>query len=244
MSIDNGSLFLGLDSSTQGLKALVLSFNGVSQQLELTSTFTVNYDAELPHYGTLGGAHRDADGLSVTAPTLMWIEALDLLLAKMKAENLDFRKVRAISGSGQQHGSVYWNHAASKLLSGLQSSETLAKQLQDAFSVPNSPIWMDSSTTSICREMEQLFHGGAKDLADKTGSRAYERFTLSQITKVSQMTFVLISRFSILKLICEFFTFLDLTNEPDCVSQHFTNKFGFLIHGIALLWDCCSHRRW
>ena len=45
--------------------------------------------------------------------------------------------------------------------------------LQDCFSIPDSPIWMDSSTTQQCRQLEQNM-GGAQIVADKTGSRAYE----------------------------------------------------------------------
>ena len=44
---------------------------------------------------------------------------------------------------------------------------------QDCFSIPASPIWMDSSTTQQCRQLEQNM-GGAQIVADKTGSRAYE----------------------------------------------------------------------
>lgn len=45
--------------------------------------------------------------------------------------------------------------------------------LQGCFSVSNSPIWMDSSTASQCRELEKAV-GGAQHLASVTGSRAYE----------------------------------------------------------------------
>ena len=37
----------------------------------------------------------------VTAPTLMWVEALDLLLEKMKGAGVAFREIRAVSGSGE-----------------------------------------------------------------------------------------------------------------------------------------------
>ena len=36
-----------------------------------------------------------------------------------------------------------------------------------------SPIWMDSSTTAQCRQLEAAV-GGAEQLATHTGSRAYE----------------------------------------------------------------------
>jgi xylulokinase len=188
MDIPGGSLFLGFDSSTQGLKVVVLQFNASTRQLEHKTDLAVNYDQDLPHYKTSGGVHRGQDGLTVTAPTLMWIEALDLLFDKCKTSGIDFSKVVAISGSGQQHGSVYWGENAFASLASLSASQPLHSQLAHAFSVPNSPIWMDSSTTSLCREMENLFPNGAHDIAQKTGSRAYERFTLSQIAKVCTVT--------------------------------------------------------
>lgn len=56
-----------------------------------------------------------------------------------------------------------------------------------AFSLPNAPIWQDSSTTRECRDLEAAV-GGAQALADLTGSRAYERFTGTQILKVCYIT--------------------------------------------------------
>ena len=44
---------------------------------------------------------------------------------------------------------------------------------QSCFSIPSSPVWMDSSTGSQCRQLEERV-GGAAQLAARTGSRAYE----------------------------------------------------------------------
>jgi xylulokinase len=109
----------------------------------------------------------------------MWVEALELLLEKLKRK-IDFSKVVAISGSGQQHGSVYWKKGSHGMLSSLDPSRVLLSQLKDAFSTMDSPIWMDSSTTKQCREIENAV-GGALELAKLAGSRAYERFTGPQI---------------------------------------------------------------
>lgn len=62
-------------------------------------------------------------------------------------------------------------------------TKTLEDQLQEAFSVKQSPIWQDASTTSQCRSLENLV-GGPQDLANLTGSKGYERFTGNQIAKV------------------------------------------------------------
>ena len=90
----------------------------------------------------------------------------------------------------------------------------LHEQLGSAFSVHDSPIWMDSSTrftlnkhhhyalyliivlipivlimsilcSTECASLEASV-GGAEQLAQITGSRAYERFTGNQIAKLAK----------------------------------------------------------
>ena len=48
--------------------------------------------------------------------------------------------------------------------------------IQECFAVADSPVWMDSSTTEQCRDLEQKI-GGSYELAQLTGSKAFERFT-------------------------------------------------------------------
>ena len=55
--------------------------------------------------------------------------------------------------------------------------------MYSAFSTPTSPIWQDSSTSIECLELEKSV-GGSNELAQLTGSKAYERFTGSQIRKL------------------------------------------------------------
>lgn len=174
------ALFLGFDFSTQSLKATT-----VDEQLNVVHEAALNFEKDLPEFGAKDGVHRGPDGLTVTSPTLMWVAAFDLLLGRMKDEGFDFGRVVAVSGSGQQHGSVYWQQGARRLLQGLQPGRPLAEQLDDAFAVADSPIWMDSSTTAQCRHLEETL-GGAQAVAELTGSRAYERFTGNQIAKVAQ----------------------------------------------------------
>lgn len=113
----------------------------------------------------------------------MWIEAIDLLLSRLKEESIDLSLINAISASGQQHGSVYWRKNALSTLSSLKSTSSLGEQLSNSFSITDSPIWMDSSTSVECAELEKAV-GGAQNLAQITGSRAYERFTGNQILKI------------------------------------------------------------
>ena len=50
--------------------------------------------------------------------------------------------------------------------------------LQGWFSVPDSPVWKDSSTGGQCRQLEQAL-GGPQQLAQVTGSRGYEVWCVS-----------------------------------------------------------------
>ena len=85
--------------------------------------------------------------------------------------------------SSQQHGSVYWRCGSNEMLAGLNPGKFLHDQLASFFSLLDSPIWMDSSTTDECQALEDAV-GGPLALADITGSRAYERFTGNQASRV------------------------------------------------------------
>ncbi|CAO3661552.1 unnamed protein product [Umbelopsis ramanniana] len=114
----------------------------------------------------------------------MWVKAMDILLERLsKNADIKIENIKGISGAGQQHGSVYWNKEGLDTLASLDVSKTLEDQLQEAFSVKQSPIWQDASTTSQCRSLENLV-GGPQGLADLTGSKGYERFTGNQIAKL------------------------------------------------------------
>ncbi|KAL3505015.1 hypothetical protein ACH5RR_034856 [Cinchona calisaya] len=178
-SLPEDFLFLGFDCSTQSLKATVLDAN-----LRIVTTEIVNFDSELPHYKTKDGVHRDpfVNG-RIVSPTLMWVEALDLILQRFRRSNFDFAKVAAVSGSAQQHGSVYWKKGISVILGSLDSEKPLVDQLGDAFSMKESPIWMDCSTTKQCRAIEEAV-GGALELSRLTGSVAHERYVGPQIRKI------------------------------------------------------------
>ncbi|CAN9506215.1 unnamed protein product [Ophioblennius macclurei] len=177
-AVATSPLYLGLDFSTQQLKAVA-----INEELDVVHQSCVHFDSELSSYRTRGGVHIHTDGLTVTSPVLMWVEALDLLLGKMKNVGFDFSRVRALSGSGQQHGSVFWRKGASATLKHLDPNQDLLHLLQHSFSVLDSPVWMDSSTGPQCAALQQAT-GGAARLAEITGSRAYERFTGNQISKL------------------------------------------------------------
>lgn len=172
------SLFLGIDSSTQSFKGIIIDTNK-----QVVTQALVNFDADIPEYETTGGVHCHQDGLTVTSPAIMWVRALDLLLERLQSNGTDFSVIAAVSGSGQQHGTVYLKQGTEKKLVDLDPRKPLYTQLDGIFSVYDSPVWMDSSTGAECRSLEERM-GGAQTLANITGSRAYERFSANQIAKI------------------------------------------------------------
>ena len=112
----------------------------------------------------------------------MWTEALDVMMARLGGVGIDLSRLAAISGSAQQHGSVYLNARGRGRLRTLDPARPLVDQVAPLLSRPVSPIWMDSSTGDECAEITAAV-GGAGVLSQHTGSRAFERFTGPQIRK-------------------------------------------------------------
>ncbi|MDR1498505.1 MAG: carbohydrate kinase [Puniceicoccales bacterium] len=171
------SHFLGFDSSTQGLKALVIDADAGA----IVAAASVNFGGDLPQYASPEGVLANDDPTVKHANPLLWLEALDLVLRRLVEAGAPLGDVRGIGGSGQQHGSVYLNDdRAFGVFASLDPARSLAEQFAGVFSRPTSPIWMDSSTSVECRELAAAI--GARLQAD-TGSPAIERFTGPQIRR-------------------------------------------------------------
>ncbi|MDP7248293.1 MAG: FGGY family carbohydrate kinase [Planctomycetota bacterium] len=172
------SVYLGIDSSTQSLSAIAINI----ETGETLFDASIGFDQRLPKFGTENGVLPNDDPNVVHSDPLVWLAGLDLLLSELKDQGFDFSAVKAISGSGQQHGSVYLNSKAVAALKGLKASRRLDKQLQPALARKTSPIWMDSSTTAECEAIEAAI-GSKAAVAELTGSGCFERFTGPQIKK-------------------------------------------------------------
>jgi xylulokinase len=170
------SLFIGFDASTQSLTALVIEIGRDVRRVVFEHS--LNFDEALPHYGTRHGVLSNADPRVAVSPPLMWAEALELMFARLRDAGVPLGDIAAISGSAQQHGSVYVT--ATPASKSFDPEAGLAEQIAHLLSRSVSPIWMDSNTTKECREIEAAV-GGESKLAERTGSRAFERFTAAQI---------------------------------------------------------------
>jgi xylulokinase len=91
----NSKLFLGLDLSTQQLKAVLLSESTPIHEA------SVHFEKDLPRYGTINGTIQGPGDGEVTSPVSMWLEAIDLLMERMKNSGIDFSAIVAVCGAAQ-----------------------------------------------------------------------------------------------------------------------------------------------
>jgi xylulokinase len=170
-------MFLGLDSSTQSLTAVIIDPAAGS----IVCQHSVNFGQDLPQYQSPSGfIPGGADG-QVHSNPLMWLDALELLFTRL-SQSTDLSQIQLISGSGQQHGSVYLDASFDERLAALDPSQPLVPQLSPALTRETSPIWMDTSTGIECNEIGQSV-GGRQRVCEITGSVPVERFTGPQIRK-------------------------------------------------------------
>src|SRR5262245_27290182 len=175
-------LYLGFDSSTQSLTATVIEIDGARRAIAFEHVLV--FDEAFPSFGTTHGVVRSGDGATVTAPPAMWAAALDRMMGILQ-RNVDVADIRAISGSAQQHGTVYLKLGAGTTLGAFEPGEPLEAQVAPLLARSTSPVWLDSSTTAECLHMTTAV-GGAEEMARLTGSRAYERFSGAQIRKFAR----------------------------------------------------------
>ena len=169
------AIYLGLDSSTQSLGATVID----TEDRRILTEHSINFDADLPQFETQHGTLPHTDPAVVHAPPLLWVAALERLLTDL-GSRIDLSTIAAVSGSGQQHGSVYLSRFPK-----LDPARNLTDNLRGCFSRPTSPIWMDSSTDKECAEIRAAL-GGMQATTEATGSNTFERFTGPQIRRFAR----------------------------------------------------------
>lgn len=169
--------YLGLDSSTQSISAMAID----AEQGRVVLDESVNFGRDLPHYDSPHGFLENANPNIKHSNPLMWVEALDLLLSRVRQSGFDLSQVAAVSGAGQQHGSVYLSAPLSEA-GKFAGDRGLVDSVKPLLSRPTAPIWMDSSTSAACAEIAKAV-GGDSVVTKVTGSRTIERFTGPQIRK-------------------------------------------------------------
>jgi xylulokinase len=223
----SASLTLGIDVSTQNVKLVLIE--NESRALTFEHTEPLGFE-------NCSLAHKE-----YLVPVLSWAIALDKAL--LAAGSARLNRVTSVSGSAQQHGSVYWSQLGQHVLANRAPHQSLADSLFNSDKTPSSssssslsssssssslhssslhssslhssslhckrcgcrpascqlcssltlrtpcallfalaPIWRDSSTERECRALEEAV-GGARRLAQLTGSVAHERFTGAQLMK-------------------------------------------------------------
>lgn len=159
-------LFLGIDVSTQGVKTVAIDpARGV-----IAGESAVNFGKDLPEFGAPNGFIPTADPLLRHADPAMWAAGMDLALERLRESGVAMEAIGAISGSGQQHGTVYL-------------AEPVKAGGRYRLSRPTSPIWMDRTTEAQCRALAARF---GDRLRLSTGSNATERFSGPQIRRFAE----------------------------------------------------------
>lgn len=176
------SYILGFDASTQSLSATLVD----AQSLKVSEELSVNFGKDLPQYNSPAGYILDGAGGQVHSNPLMWLDALDLLFERITDQGWKLSEVIALSGSGQQHGSVYLNDKFESAVESLSSNESLSEQLECCLARSSSPIWMDNTTATECAEITATV-GGSELVCEKSGSVMTARFTGPQIRKFSKL---------------------------------------------------------
>ena len=134
----------------------------------------VDFDADFgTKYGIHKGVHVREETGEVYAPVSLWADSLNLVLDRLaQVMPVPLSHISAVSGSGQQHGSVFWNNNAGRVLANLQPKELLAPQLAETLANEVSPNWQDHSTQDECDAFDGRL-GDREKLAQATGSGAH-----------------------------------------------------------------------
>ena len=175
---------LGLDSSTQSVSAVVLDTLAGS----IIHEESVGFGTDLPDYGQPSGFIPGGDDGEVHSDPLMWLDALEILFERLAASSVDLSEISAVSGSGQQHGSVYLDEAFADTVRHLDPGQSLKAQILSHLTRQTSPIWMDTSTSAECAEIAKAV-GGNAEVCSRSGSVAIERFTGPQIRRFAKMSY-------------------------------------------------------
>jgi len=189
-TVQERPLFAGLDVSTQSCKLVVID----AAVGEVVYVGQVDYDRDLPQYGTENGtAPGLGEGVSESDPR-MWIEAVELALSGLSATDLPAGRISCISVSGQQHGLV-----------ALAPDGSLAR--------PRSKLWNDFSTAEECQILTEAV-GGSEAMIAEVGNTQRTGYTAPKILHMRRREPDAFDRSSIFFLVHNFINWY-LTGGPE-----------------------------
>lgn len=177
-------LVLGLDSSTQSVSAVVIDVDSKS----IIHEESVSFGEDLPDYGQPSGFIPGGENGEVHSDPLMWLDALELVFSRLASSPVEMSRIVAVSGSGQQHGSVYLDEGFADALENMDPRKTLKGQILSHLTRQTAPIWMDTSTSAECSEITRAL-GGDSAVCSRSGSIAIERFTGPQIRRFAKASY-------------------------------------------------------
>ncbi len=157
MNAAGTDLFAGLDVSTQSTKLVVIDPAAGA----ILFHDTLSYDSDLASYGTREGVVPGlGEGVCESDP-LMWLEAVETLLERLRASEVPAGRIRCLSVSGQQHGLV-----------ALDAAGRLARS--------RAKLWSDHSTLEECRLLTEAV-GGREAMLREVGNTQRPGYTAPKI---------------------------------------------------------------
>ena len=101
-------MYLGLEAGARGLNAIVIEIEGERRRIVFNRT--INFDRDLPSYGTSEGLRRTAEGDLPPSP-LMWADALERMLGRLAAAaEIEVERIRAVAGAAHHSGEPLHQH--------------------------------------------------------------------------------------------------------------------------------------
>jgi xylulokinase len=187
------SLSLGLDSSTQGIKGVLVDIE--TRQIVWHKAIDYRADSRLKHSGVNEQyILPPTEPGQANQPVAMYFASLDAFFADMKKElaqqHINIADIAVINVSGQQHGHVLLNHDSVVMFAGLRSGDvnvkkSLAERLDDSLAAPWARIWRTSCTEPQAQFVRQVV-GGKLAMIEISGSDAPLRFSAFGIRKTAQ----------------------------------------------------------
>lgn len=150
-------LFAGIDSSTQSTKLVVID----DDKKEMVYRDAINYDQDLPEFGTMNGVVQGLETGASESDPLMWIKALEILFERLQKSRVDQTQIKCLSVSGQQHGLVT-----------LDDRGRLTRT--------RSKLWNDFSTEEECRLLTEAV-GGPEKMIEEVGNSQRTGYTAAKI---------------------------------------------------------------